>query len=118
VLTSKSVFEKAVESAPCAVVFFTSATCPPCRIVYPHFERLASEIGERAAFIKVDVGIGREIGSIYNISATPTFITWSRGEKLDEWQGASPDDLKQNVDMLLRVTYPRECPSSSSIELK
>ena len=87
------------------VVFFTSATCPPCRIVYPHFEQLAAA-DARGAFVKVDVGVQRDIGTRYQISATPTFATWSRGEKLDEWSGASRGELEQKVDLLVRVTFP------------
>jgi thiol-disulfide isomerase/thioredoxin len=103
-VVSVSQLEDIIDSAPCTVVFFTSATCPPCRVVYPHFEQLAAD--ERGTFVKIDVGVQRDIGGKYQISATPTFITWSKGEKLDEWKGASPDELKQKVDLLMRVTYP------------
>jgi len=105
-VTSVSEFEGIVESASCVVAFFTSATCPPCRVVYPHFEQLAADTGEKGVFVKVDVGVAGQLGRRYEIAATPTFITWSRGEKLDVWQGASPGDLKRNVDMLMAVTYP------------
>ncbi|KAF8246354.1 DUF862-domain-containing protein [Wilcoxina mikolae CBS 423.85] len=102
-----------IKSAPCTVVFFTSATCPPCRVVYPHFERMAAD--ERGTFVKVDVRVQRDIGEKYQISATPTFISWSRGEKLDEWKGASPDELKQKVDLLMQVTYPSHPHTNLSI---
>jgi len=65
-----------------AVVFFTSATCPPCKVIYPVFEQKAKELDGKAVFVKVDVGEAREVGSIYGISATPTFMTFSRGEKV------------------------------------
>lgn len=105
-ITSVAVLEAAIKDAPCVAAFFTSATCPPCRIVYPHFEQLAAEIGSRGVFIKADIGMWREVGLKYQVSATPTFITWSRGQQLDRWTGGNPTELKSNIDMLLRVTYP------------
>lgn len=38
----------------CAVIFFTSATCPPCKIVYPAYDELAAEAGKKAVLIKVN----------------------------------------------------------------
>ncbi|KAI5790149.1 PPPDE putative peptidase domain-containing protein [Geopyxis carbonaria] len=108
VVASLAEFEALLEGAKekCAAAFFTSATCPPCRTVYPHFEELAAAAGERAVLIKVDVGVARDVGGKYNIAATPTFITWSRGEQVDRWSGASPADLKTNMQMLMAMTYP------------
>jgi len=63
-----------------SVVFFTSAGCPPCRVVYPHFEQLAEEYDGKGVFIKVDVGQAYDIGSKYQIRATPTFMTFINGE--------------------------------------
>lgn len=79
-------FENILKSAEngCAVVFFTSAGCPPCRIISPVFEELAAGSGSKAVFIKVDVGVARDIGSKYTISATPTFMSFSRGEKVGQ----------------------------------
>ncbi|KAF3903463.1 hypothetical protein ABW20_dc0105407 [Dactylellina cionopaga] len=89
-----------------AIVFFTSATCPPCRVVYPHFEQLAEESAGKIVFIKVDVSKSYDIGSKYQVQATPTFFTYIRGDKFDEWSGAHPGTLKANVAMLTNATYP------------
>jgi thiol-disulfide isomerase/thioredoxin len=98
--------ESITTAAPATVVFFTSANCPPCRVVYPHFEQLAVEAGEKAAFVKIDIGLARAVAEKYQIHATPTFMTWTKGERLDEWKGASIDELKQKVDLLMRISYP------------
>jgi thiol-disulfide isomerase/thioredoxin len=89
----------------CAIVFFTSATCGPCRVLYPHYEELATDVGEKAVFVKVDVGHAQDAGAKYQISATPTFITFIHGEQVERWSGGG--NLKSKVDMLLRMTYPR-----------
>jgi thiol-disulfide isomerase/thioredoxin len=89
----------------CTTIFFTSSTCAPCRLAYPMFDRLAEE-HPQALFVKVDINSAREIGSRYQIRATPTFMTFSKGKKQDEWSGADPNLLKANVELLLQTTFP------------
>lgn len=106
-LTASDALEKALAGArsSCATIFFTSSTCAPCKLAYPTFDLLAEEHGN-ALFVKVDINEARDIAMRYNVRATPTFMTFSKGEKLDEWSGADPTLLKTNVDQLLQRTYP------------
>lgn len=78
----------------CAVVFFTSATCPPCKVAYPVYDELAAEAGKKAVLVKVDISRAHEIGSKYQVRATPTFLSFLRGEKDNEWVGANPSQLR------------------------
>lgn len=90
-----------------AVIFFTSATCPPCKLLYPTFDELAESTSEdKCIFIKVDVSQAYDIGSKYSIRATPTFITFLKGQKLDEWKGADNAALRGNVRLLLQMAAP------------
>ncbi|OLL21914.1 Desumoylating isopeptidase 1 [Neolecta irregularis DAH-3] len=70
-----------IANAPygCSVLFFTSASCPPCRAIQPTFERLASELGNSCAFLKISVDQAQDCGRKYNIRATPTFISLLKG---------------------------------------
>ncbi|KAL8923886.1 MAG: hypothetical protein Q9208_004322 [Pyrenodesmia sp. 3 TL-2023] len=90
----------------CAVIFFTSATCPPCKLVYPAYDELAAEAGDKAVLIKVDLSEAYEIGSKYQVRATPTFMSFLKGEKESEWVGASESQLRGNVRMLLQMAHP------------
>ncbi|MCJ1284078.1 hypothetical protein MMC26_003409 [Xylographa opegraphella] len=90
----------------CAVIFFTSATCPPCKICYPAYEELAVEVGRKAVLTKIDLSQAFEIGSEYKVRATPTFMTFLYGEKTDEWAGADPAKLLGNVRMLVQMAHP------------
>lgn len=94
-------FEKA-----CAVVFFTSATCPPCKTLYPLYDELAGEIGEKGVLIKVDTSQALDVGSRYSISATPTFITFLKGQEENRWSGADPSALRGNVQLLVQMAWP------------
>lgn len=90
----------------CAVIFFTSSTCAPCKILYPIYDELASAAGDKAVLIKVDINYAQEIAAKYNIHATPTIMTFLNGEKEDEWAGADVNRLRSSVERLIRMAHP------------
>lgn len=90
----------------CAIIFFTSSTCAPCKIVYPAYDDLAAEAGSKAILIKVDINQAYEIAAKYRIRATPTFMTFLRGEKENEWSGANEGQLRGNVRILIQMAHP------------
>ncbi|KAL4795853.1 thioredoxin [Aspergillus venezuelensis] len=108
VVTSSAELDRHLASASnsCAVIFFTSSTCPPCKVMYPVYDELAEEAGPRAVLIKVDTGVAMDVGMRYSIRATPTFMTFLRGEKLDTWSGADAGQLRGNVRLLLEMAHP------------
>ncbi|KAK5045534.1 hypothetical protein LTR84_009152 [Exophiala bonariae] len=102
----------------CAVIFFTSATCPPCKIAYPTYDELASEAGHlpTARLIKIDISASHSAQSVaqrYLIRATPTFITFLKGQKQDEWSGANPAQLRGNVRLLFQMAQPPQHPHAN-----
>ena len=90
----------------CAVIFFTSATCPPCKLVYPAYDELAEEAGTKAILLKVDLSKAYEAGARYQVRATPTFMAFLRGQKENEWVGADESKLRGNVKMLIQMAWP------------
>ncbi len=90
-------------SSSCAVIFFTSATCPPCKIVYPAYDELAYEAGDKAIFVKVDISQAYGIASQYSVRATPTFKTFLKGKEDMTWSGANEGKLRGNVQLLLQM---------------
>jgi thiol-disulfide isomerase/thioredoxin len=109
-LTSTKEVDKLLNLAKdrAAIVFFTSATCGPCKMVYQPYDDLAAEAGSKCIFIKIDfTRADPSINTRYpNVRATPTFITYSKGSKQDEWSGADPRQLRSNVESLLNATFP------------
>ncbi|SMR58947.1 unnamed protein product [Zymoseptoria tritici ST99CH_1E4] len=106
-LTSLSTLDShmATASDTCTTIFCTSSTCAPCKLAYPMFDTLAGE-HPQALFVKVDINEARDVASRYQIRATPTFMTFSKGAKQDEWSGADPNLLKSNVERLIQHTFP------------
>ncbi|KAM7204314.1 P-loop containing nucleoside triphosphate hydrolase protein [Rhypophila sp. PSN 637] len=99
----------------CAVIFFTSATCPPCKLVYPLYDELAAEVGDKGILIKVDTSEAFDVASRYSISATPTFMTFLKGEQENRWSGADPSALQGNVRLLLQMAWPLHPHQSLSL---
>ena len=98
----------------CAIIFFTSSTCAPCKLVYQPFDDLAADVGNKCVFIKVDLNHS-DVGSKWSVRATPTFMTFLRGEKRDEWSGADPRQLRNNVQLLLEAAFPTHPHLSRSV---
>ncbi|KAH0586619.1 hypothetical protein H2248_007839 [Termitomyces sp. 'cryptogamus'] len=121
-ITNPASFNTFLKNHRASVAFFTSATCGPCRMIEPVFERLAEEKGIKAdgrgagfAKIDIDVGLGNSLASQWNVRATPTFMFFLDGEKLDELKGADANDLRTQVDLLLFQAFPPHPHTSLSL---
>jgi desumoylating isopeptidase 1 len=90
----------------CAAIFFTSATCPPCKTLYPVYEELASSFEGKATLIKVDISRALDVGSKYQVRATPTIMTFLFGKKHKQWSGADPSALRSNIQALVLAAFP------------
>jgi thiol-disulfide isomerase/thioredoxin len=99
----------------CAVIFFTSATCPPCKAVYPIYNQIAAEMGHKAMLVKVDISEAHDIAQQYSISATPTFITFLHGKQENRWMGADPATIRGNIQLLVQMAWPPHRHQSLSL---
>ncbi|GAP89125.1 putative pul domain-containing protein [Rosellinia necatrix] len=83
-----------------AIIFFTSAACPPCKALYPLYNELAAEYGGRVVLIKTDTSNAYDVAQHYGITATPTFLTFVQGKQQESWAGADVGRLKGTVRLL------------------
>lgn len=110
VITNPASFNSFLKSHRAAAAFFTSQTCPPCRMIEPIYERLAEEKGphdgrQGVAFAKIDldVGLGRDVAAQWNIRATPTFYFFLDGQKVRIDPCRFPETIR--VEQMLKLTY-------------
>lgn len=89
-----------------AVIFFTSATCAPCRMLYPLYDELAAEVGDKGVLIKVDISQAFDVGSRFSVRATPTFVTFLHGKEDERWSGADGAGLRGKVRLLVQMAHP------------
>lgn len=109
IVSNSQELDALLESAKksCAVIFFTSATCSPCKILYPVYDQLAAEVGEQATLIKVDTSKAFDIGQRYGIRGTPTIATFLHGKEQERWVGADAARLRGAVKILVEMANPR-----------
>lgn len=109
-VTKQAEFSRLLDQAKqsSAVIFFTSKTCPPCKVLYPIYDQLAEEHGDKATFIKIDIGQPETsaIARQFSIRATPTLVTFLKGEEENRWSGADPAKLRGNVQLLVQMAFP------------
>jgi desumoylating isopeptidase 1 len=90
----------------CAIIFFTSETCPPCQALYPVYDELAAELAHTCMFIKIDIGNVVDALQAFSIEATPTFVMYLGGKEESRWSGSDPSVLRENVKMLSMMAWP------------
>lgn len=109
-ITSPFEFTKVLEETKksCAIIFFTSATCPPCKALYPTYDQLADEFQGKATLIKIDISQpqAQDIAAQFSIRSTPTFVTFLKGEQENKWTGASPQSLRESIQLLTQMASP------------
>ncbi|KAI7867361.1 PPPDE putative peptidase domain-containing protein [Spinellus fusiger] len=103
--------DKWIHAYDAVVVFFTSDTCPPCRVIKPDFEHLMEEKNPaghllRVVGVVVDTSKAMDVSAVYGIRSTPTFIFFHKAQKYSEFKGADYAELKSSVDLLLFTAYP------------
>ncbi|KAJ7212262.1 PPPDE putative peptidase domain-containing protein [Mycena pura] len=113
--TNSASFRNLLRNHRAVVALFTDPVgCPPCRVIAPVFEQLASEKGVRAAtgrgaaFTTIDmrVGGGGALSAEWAVRATPTFIFFLDGKKISQFSGADRGELRTQIDLLLFQAYP------------
>jgi len=90
----------------CAIIFFTSSTCGPCKALYGLYDQLAAEAGCKAVLIKVDTHSAYAIAARYSVRSTPTFFSFLRGEQENTWSGGGSSTLRGNLNLLLQMAWP------------
>jgi len=84
-------FETAVlRSEQPVLVDFWAAWCGPCRMIAPIVEDLASEFGEKAKILKMDVDANPETQQKFGILSIPTVIVFKGGQPVERQVGYRP----------------------------
>lgn len=111
-VSDSNIMEKYLTQYKAVAVMFTSATCPPCKVIKPEFIKMVEEKHQGQGEIKL-LGVVMDTGSPafnshkYNIRGVPTFQFFLNGKKTAEFSGANYAELKSQVDMLLFDAFPR-----------
>src|SRR5271170_4641533 len=103
--TTVAGFNSLLSSSTMAIAFFTSETCGPCKMIEPQFHSL-SKAHTNISFIQIDTQRAFPVAQHYQITATPTFITFLNGRVEMEWKGVNISALDSNLSRLLETAKP------------
>jgi thioredoxin 2 len=70
------------------VVDFWAGWCGPCKMMAPHYDRVAGELEPRLRFLKADTEAEPELAARYGIRGIPTLIVFRNGKVAAQQAGA------------------------------
>ena len=89
--TTDTAFETdVVNAAKPVVVDFWAEWCGPCKMIAPHLEELANEMGDQIQVMKVNIDDNPQIPTKYGVRGIPTLMLFKNGEVAATKVGALP----------------------------
>ena len=79
-----------LEAGEPVVVDFTAEWCPPCRIIAPMLDALATQWQGRMKFTKISTDSNMGTAQQYGIRAMPTLLVFKDGKVVKQLVGAMP----------------------------
>ncbi len=93
--------EKVLKSDKTILVDFWAEWCGPCRSLAPILDEVASEMGDKAQVVKVNVDENGELAQQFGIRGIPTMIFFSKGEAAKTLVGIQPkEEIKKALEEL------------------
>ncbi|KAJ3042498.1 hypothetical protein HDV00_007269 [Rhizophlyctis rosea] len=96
-ITTPSAFQTTLSTSPLTIVDYTAAWCPPCKLIAPHYETLATQ-NPHITFLKLDVDDVPEVAEEQGATAMPTFVAYVSGKEVGRVVGANLAKLKALVE--------------------
>jgi thioredoxin 1 len=88
---TEATFEETIgKSALPVIVDFWADWCPPCKMIAPVMEDLATEYAGRVKVCKVNVDNNPKLASRFGVRSIPTILFFKDGEIKDQVIGALP----------------------------
>jgi thioredoxin 1 len=93
-------FQKDVLSSTTPVVVdFWAEWCGPCRMIAPHLDAIASELGDKVTIAKVNIDENPEIAGQVGIRSIPTLMVFKGGKHVNTKVGAgSKGDIQKWIE--------------------
>ena len=91
VTTTDATFTADVLDSPVPVLVDITATwCPPCVMIAPVLDRIATDEAERLRVVSLDVDVHPGTAAKYQVSGMPTLAMFIDGEVAVRFMGAKP----------------------------
>jgi len=98
-LTDATFESEVLKSDRPVLVDFWAPWCGPCRMIAPHVEALATELGDKLKVGKINVDDNVRTPGAYRVQGIPTLLLFKNGQVQEQIVGyVSKDALKSTVD--------------------
>lgn len=94
----KANFQDIIQSEKPVLIDFFATWCGPCQYQAPILEEVASELGEGARILKIDVDRNQAVAAQYGVRSVPTLMIFKGGEVM--WREAGVKEREQLVTLL------------------
>ena len=88
--TDASFADDVLSSAVPVLVDFTATWCPPCVMIKPVLERIATDDANRLRVVTLDVDENPLVTARYEVLGMPTLALFVGGEVVARFMGAKP----------------------------
>ena len=111
VLTDANWKQEVSEAQVPVLVDFWAEWCPPCRMIAPSVEALATAYAGRVKVGKLNVDENPDVSETFSIRSIPTLLVFREGKVVDQQIGAVPQpriaamldaQLAQPAEVLIR----------------
>ena len=93
VLTSDNWKREVAESQVPVLVDFWAQWCPPCRMIGPAIDALATSYSGRAKVAKLDIDQNPDVAATFGVRSIPTLLVFKDGRVVDQQIGAVPQSF-------------------------
>ncbi len=98
-LTDATFETEVLKSERPVLVDFWAPWCGPCRMIAPHVEALATELGAKLKVGKINVDENVRVPGAYRVQGIPTLLLFKNGQVAEQIVGyVNKDTLKTTVD--------------------
>lgn len=94
----KETFTEIVNGDVPVLIDFYATWCGPCQYQLPVMDEVASEVGDRARILKVDIDKNQALASKLAIRSVPTLMIFKKGEL--KWRVSGVKDKAELVKIL------------------